>query len=245
VRQSNACIAAGRKSAAFLKYLGAKEEKVFLAPNASIPKLKDEQIQLSTLPESIFRSDMIKILCLGRIIESKGLDFLIKAFNLIEKECSRTILIIAGDGPYSRQIENLGRQENIKKMLFVKQYMNSGDKIRLFQNCDIFVLPSVYHGYVDAWGLVLNEAMYFGKPVVATEMVGAAHDLIENGINGYIVPEKNAEALSEALIKIIHDDQLRKSMGLMSKQIIERRYKVSHMVKGFEDAINFVLSDVE
>jgi glycosyltransferase involved in cell wall biosynthesis len=92
---------------------------------------------------------------------------------------------------------------------------------------------------------VLNEAMYFGKPVVATEMVGAAHDLIENGINGYIVPEKNAEALSEALIKIIHDDQLRKSMGLMSKQIIERRYKVSHMVKGFEDAINFVLSDVE
>ena len=87
--------------------------------------------------------------------------------------------------------------------------------------------------------MVLNEAMYFGKPVIATETVGAAYDLIKDGGNGFIVLEKDVQALNMALLKIINDNELRKSMGRMSKKIIEEGYKWSDMVKGFEKAIAF------
>lgn len=238
VLNSDACIAPGSQSVSFLRYLGAQDKKIFIAPNASIPCFNNSQIDTSILPEDSFHGDMIKILFLGRIIPSKGLDHLIKAFSLIEKENSGVILIIAGVGSYLAKLENLVKRERIKNIVFLKHLINQIDKVKLYQECDIFVLPSVYYGYVEAWGLVLNEVMYFGKPVVATEMVGAAYDLIKNGINGYIVPEKNVKALSEALMKILHDNQLRNSMGQMSKQIIEQGYRISHMVSGFEQAIS-------
>jgi glycosyltransferase involved in cell wall biosynthesis len=244
VMRSDACIAAGSQSASFLRYLGAQEKKIFIAPNASIPCLDNRQIDSSILPEDTLHRDMIKILFLGRIIPSKGLDHLIKAFRLIEKKNLGVILIIAGEGSYLAKLENLVKREKIKNVVFLKHFINHIDKVKLYQECDILVLPSVYYGYVEAWGLVLNEVMYFGKPVVATEIVGAAYDLIKNGMNGYIVPEKNVEALSEALMKIISDDRLRKSLGQMSKKIIEQGYKVSDMVNGFKDAIDFVLSGV-
>jgi glycosyltransferase involved in cell wall biosynthesis len=243
VRYSDACIAPGKKSADFLKYLGAEDKKIFVAPNASIPCVHNNQTQLSTIPDSIFPSNAIKILFLGRIIPSKGIDYLIKAFAEIERKGLNALLLIAGDGPYLTNLENLVSKENIKNVLFTKRYATNVAKTTLYKDCDIFVLPSVYYSYVEGWGLVLNEVMYFGKPVIATEMVGSAYDLIENGTNGYIVPEKNVEALSQALAKIINDGQLRKSMGQMSKRIIEEGYKVSDMVNGFGDAIDFVCSD--
>ena len=243
VNHSDACIGAGQKSASFFKYLGAKDEKIFIAPNASIPNINSPQRPSCISSNNRFERDLIKVLFLGRIVPSKGIDYLIRAFRVIESKGLSAILTIAGNGPFLNELEDLARRENVKNIIFTRHFASASDKIYLYQNCDIFVLPSVYYGYVEAWGLVLNEVMYFGKPVIATEMVGAAYDLIENKMNGYMVPEKNVEALSEALMKIIKDAQLRKSMGQMSKRIIEEGYKVSDMVNGFGDAIDFVCSD--
>ena len=93
----------------------------------------------------------------------------------------------------------------------------------------------------DPWVFIINEAMHFGKPVVATDAVGAAFDMIENGKNGFIVPEKDDNALFIAMKKILFDSELEKSMGKSSSEIIESSFKYKNMVKGFKNGVNYVL----
>ena len=70
-----------------------------------------------------------------------------------------------------------------------------------FSQCDIFVYPVTYFkGWVDVWGLTINEAIQHGKIVIATEAVGSAYELIENGVNGYQIEPDNIEQLKDALM---------------------------------------------
>ncbi|MBN1104239.1 MAG: glycosyltransferase family 4 protein [Deltaproteobacteria bacterium] len=240
VKNSAACIGAGIKSTSFLKYLGAREDGLFTAPNASIPIVdlpdKDRSSDLDSFPEG----DLLKILYLGRLAPSKGIEYLIEAFGTLQARGFKAALIIAGEGPILTKLEWVAREKRLQHILFTKRFAHDADKLRLYRTCDVLVLPSLYYGYVEGWGLVLNEVMYFGKPVIATDMVGAAYDLIDDGINGFIVPERNAEALCSALMRIMSDKALRGSMGLTSRKIITERYSCSKMIAGFEEAIDYV-----
>jgi len=89
--------------------------------------------------------------------------------------------------------------------------------------------------------LVLNEAMYFKNPVIATDAVGAASDMIHNGENGFMVPEKDASALAQCMDKILEDDNLAHKMGLKSYKIIQERFRYVNMVNGFESAVGYSL----
>lgn len=97
---------------------------------------------------------------------------------------------------------------------------------------DIFVLPSLS----EPWGVVVNEAMASGLPIIATEMVGAVGDIVENGINGYVVPAGNPEALYEAMKRLIENEGLRKEMSEQSRRII-KSWTHKQAVEGFLSAI--------
>ena len=113
----------------------------------------------------------------------------------------------------------------------------------MYDLADIFVLPSTFRDHdADCWGLVLNEAMALGKPVISTDATGSAHDLIEDGINGYMVQQKNSEELYQALNKILSDKKLKERMGKESKKIIEKNFTYEKMAKGFVDAVDYITS---
>lgn len=82
--------------------------------------------------------------------------------------------------------------------------------------------------------------MTFGKPVIATDAVGAAFDMIKNGENGFVVPEKNEYELYKSLKKIISDDILMEKMGKKSKDIINNEFNYNNMVTGFNEAVKYV-----
>jgi glycosyltransferase involved in cell wall biosynthesis len=82
---------------------------------------------------------------------------------------------------------------------------------------DAFVLPSAY----DTWGLVLNEAMLFGLPVVASRTAGAALDLVEEGQNGYVYDAGDVAALAAALRRLAVSADLRLRFGRRSEQIVQ------------------------
>ena len=102
-------------------------------------------------------------------------------------------------------------------------------------------MPSITYGMGDPWVFIVNEAMYFGKPVIATDAVGAAYDMIEEGENGFMVPEKDADALYKAMRKILSDPELEKKMGQESKRIIEEGFRYEYMVGGFRKTMEYVL----
>jgi glycosyltransferase involved in cell wall biosynthesis len=72
-----------------------------------------------------------------------------------------------------------------------------------------------------------------GKPVIATDAVGAAYDLIEGGRNGFLVPERDEHALYEKLKSLVGDEKLVRQMGVKSRRIIDERYQYADLVKGF------------
>jgi glycosyltransferase involved in cell wall biosynthesis len=90
----------------------------------------------------------------------------------------------------------------------------------------------------DPWVFVLNEAMYYYNPIIATNAVGAAQDMIDE--NGFIVPEKDSKSIREALTEILSNEKLEHEMSLKSKEIIDNNFQYENMVKSFDNCIKKV-----
>lgn len=234
-KHADACVAVGTKSREYFIKKGVSLDKVFIAPDTAKSYTVKKKVNHPELKNKKI------ILYLSRIVSYKGLDILIKAFAKIEKEIENSFLLIGGKGSFEQEAKNLAQELKVKNIKFLGPI----DKEHIgfyYSICDVFVLPSTFRNYdAECWGLVLNEAMAFGKPVVSTDAVGGAYDLIKEGVNGFMVKHGNAEELYAALKKILTNDKLRKKMGEESKKLIQIKFNYENMSKGFEDAVKYVL----
>ena len=234
IKNSDATMAVGVKSKEYLEKRNTK--KIFITPYASL-----------TFPAKHNSFNIPKnkqiILYFGRLVRYKGLDYLIKAFAKLEETRNDVFLLIGTNGgPFEQEIKLLISTLGIKNYKFVNPKTDD-EKGSLYNSADIFVLPSTFRDYdADCWGLVLNEAMALGKPVISTYSTGAAYDLIKQEVNGYILEQKNSEALYNALNKILSNKKLKEKMGKESKKIIETKHNYKKMAQGFVDAIKYVTS---
>ncbi|MGL4731221.1 MAG: glycosyltransferase family 4 protein [Clostridium sp.] len=177
------------------------------------------------------------ILYYGRIIKRKGLDILIRAFKDIEEENCDCTLIVAGDGDYKNECEELASSLNINKIKFVG-YVHPNYRRDYFSQSDIFVLPSINHeGTIEAWGLTVNEAMSEETVVISTNAVGASFDMIVDDENGFIVEENNVSELSLAMKSCLNDDFKLSTMKMNAKQTFENDFNYEAMVNSFYDCI--------
>ena len=200
--------------------LGVKEEKVFMHPQCAIDY---SELPMFNLRVKYKLEDKKIILFLGRIVKIKGLDYLIKSFSRLEQDEKNIFLIIAGDGPDRIKYEQIAKELDVKNILFTGRV--SKKEISSYYNaCDIFVLPSIFYKQsYEPWGLVINEAMAFSRPVIATNAVGASGDMIENNYNGYIIKEKDTDELYKSIKMILSSDKNMKLMGERSRKIFEKK----------------------
>ena len=107
---------------------------------------------------------------------------------------------------------------------------------------NIVVVPSIRTSIEsEIWGIVLNEAMSLSKPIIATDAVGAAYDLIKDGVNGFIVQERNVRELYLSMKKIISDEDMATRMGEFSRALINEKFSYDNMLFGFKKAIKFAM----
>jgi len=249
LKKAKAIIIPGKKSYEWLEKIGIEKQKIFFAPNVSL-KFPEEK-HIKKLKSKIIKKYRLKekkiILFVGRLIKRKGITFLIDAFSKISEK-NLVLMIVGGKDFYKlgekdilTEIKEKIRKNNLKNIFLIGKVQNK-DLPAYYEIADVFVMPSITEKISEPWGLVLNEAMQFGLPVIATDAVGAAYDLIKPGINGYIVKEKDANALAEAIKKIIKSKKKEK-MGEISKRIILKGYTYKHMVNGFIKAIKFVFEE--
>lgn len=241
LRISDAVLVPGIKHKEYFISLGVRQEKIFLMPNVSNVVVTDESFRIKDkLNEKNEFKDKKVILYVGRLVKRKGVEYLIKAFSDLQNNMKDVILVIIGEGKSRSKLEELSESlEIFDKVEFVGQVKNE-ELSSFYLLCNICVIPSITYGLGDPWVFVLNEAMYFGKPVIATDAVGAAFDMIENGKNGFLVPEKDSDAIYKAMKTIFSDEDLEKHMGNESRRIIEERFQLENMVNGFKMAINYV-----
>lgn len=170
------------------------------------------------------------VLFVGYLLKRKGVDYLIRAFTALNR--NNSVLIIAGAGPEENSLKLLA--DEAENIVFCG-YVEGEEKGKYYSLADIFVLPTLG----DAWGWVVNEAMYFGLPVIVTERAGCAPELVKD--NGIIVPAGNVKALKGAMQKLLDNDRLRRQMGWKSKEYI-KKYDVNYAVDAFVNAIKYVSS---
>ncbi len=143
---------------------------------------------------------------IGRLSKEKGHIFLLQALAMIRKDFPDIRLFIIGDGDQEAKLRQFVKAEKLDHQVHFCGFQN--DVFQFYRLIDIFVLPSLTEGIP----LVLLEAMYFNKPIVATD-VGGVPELIKNGYNGALVRPRDSSALSEAILKLLQNRHYAKKLA--------------------------------
>jgi len=227
-----------------VRSFGIPDGKVFQANHSSLDYSKFKSVNLR---QKLNIGNAFVILYVGRIIEQKGLDVLIKAVSMIEQKRDDVYLLVCGDGNFRAYCESIVKSMQVKHVVFAG-WQEQENAASFYKTADVFVLPSRIveeEEVAEGWGLVINEAMSMGKPVIATDAVGAAEDMIRNGVNGYVVKNGEIEDLYFALRKMVEDPRLREIMGVNSRMIFEEFNDFEKMFKGFKKAIEYAANNGE
>jgi glycosyltransferase involved in cell wall biosynthesis len=180
------------------------------------------------------------ILCAARLVKEKGVQILLQAMPLVIKELPDTRLLIAGDGSYRPILEQTSESLGIGDKVSFLGWLKPEDLKGVYANTSLFVLPSIWE---EGLGMVFVEAGLMGRPVVASDR-GGIRDIIRHGENGLLVPPGNAVALADAIVKVLKDRHLARSMGLagasIARDYLEGREKA---VEYSRKAICGLLSD--
>lgn len=241
-RNATLLIVPGKRTKKYWELVGVNPEKIKIVPfYVSLLKVNSFTTAFAQTLRSRFR-DKVIILYLGRLIKRKGINYLIEAFAKLKDELPNSILIIAGDGPERCNLETLCKSMRLDGVVFTGAVGRKEQRVKpaYFMMADIYVYPSVTLRSPEEWSLGVIESMSVGKPVIATTATGCALDAIRNGVNGYVVPERDSEALYNAIKTIAKDANLRKRMGKESKRIIESAFNYDRIVEAMAQAIKSV-----
>ncbi len=177
------------------------------------------------------------ILFVGRLIEQKGLQFLIDAMPNILNKFPDAKITIVGEGDYKKKLtEQINSLKLEKKCIFLGQKTGK-NLIQCYQKADIFVSPSYSHKYSAEQICFVNiEAMSCGLPLVTTRSGSIQEYVVENK-NCFLVNEKNSKALSYAIIKILTNQELKQKMSNYSRNYALKRYNAKKNVRNLEKII--------
>ena len=210
---------------------GTLKDKIYIVPfGITVEKREKENFK------SKKENKNIRILFAGRLIERKGVHVLLKAFKKVLEIVENVELIIAGDGPLRKKLEELAFELKIREKVVFKGHLSKKELEEEYKNADIFVLPSIHDekGDTETLGVVLIEAMEFNIPVIATN-VGGIPDIVKDGYNGILVPEKDEDALKDAIIKLIKDENLRKEFSKNAKKYIKEKFSWDKIIKDLKE----------
>ncbi|SCW52187.1 Glycosyltransferase involved in cell wall bisynthesis [Paenibacillus tianmuensis] len=216
----------------YLQYYGAKPALIHEYPISSVSYTSEQlrPLRPERTAELKMRHGLNKFvfLSVGQFIERKGFDVLLRSFR--ELNASETSLLLIGGGPQEVQYKAYIQEHGMKNVVLLP-FVQKNALIDYFKLADAFVLPTRY----DVWGLVLNEALMFGLPLISTLNAGAAYDLIENGGNGFTIPAEDAGALTEACRAILRGEEERSRYRSRSLDFASR-FTVDCMVESHLDA---------
>jgi glycosyltransferase involved in cell wall biosynthesis len=211
----------GEENRQFFRHYGARKERLFPArycvDNAALCRRRDELRARRTEIRANFgiHDAAPVILFSGKLIDKKKPQLLLESFRRLRQAVPCHLLFV-GDGCLRPSLEQEARDGKVQNVHFTG-FLNQGRIAEAYVAADLFVLPSAYQ---ETWGLVVNEAMNFGLPIVVSDRVGCGTDLVRHGENGFIFPAGDGEALRRALATLTESPALRHQYGLRSEQLV-------------------------
>jgi glycosyltransferase involved in cell wall biosynthesis len=230
-RGSDAIVTYGEHVKRFVEAVpGVAPEKVFVAGQAidTAPFIAVEP----GFPE------VAEVLFVGQLEKHKGVQDLLAAFAAVKDQGARLRLV--GTGSLDKEVRAYARLDSRVELL---GYVPHAKLPAEFARARCLVLPAVTTArYREAWGLVVNEAMAAGVPVIATDAVGAAAGgLVRDERNGLVVPERRPEALAVAINKLVSDRSLARALGTQARVDVAA-FDYPRMAQAFVDAIDHAIA---
>jgi glycosyltransferase involved in cell wall biosynthesis len=163
----------------------------------------------------------------------KGADELIRALPQLTKSFPEVQLALVGRGDDIPRLKSIASELNVSASVHFLEKITTDDQLAAcYASAEIFALPSTGEGF----GIVFLEAMAFGLPVVGAN-AGGVTDIIQHQTNGLLVPPKNPEALTQALMQLLKDANLRTILGQNAKKSIQDKYLFASLEKGVEQLL--------
>ena len=209
-------IVPGKSSFEYVMGYAVPENKIFTAPDAvdserfakiaaAVRNHAAPQRRLLGLPSRYF-------LYVGRLVPEKGVFELLQAYGTLSADLKEQIgLVFVGDGVARSELV-----ERAPKGVQFKGFTQRDELAGYYAMAEAFVFPT----HSDPWGLVVNEAMACGLPIIASSAAGCVADLVQDGWNGCVVSPGNVEELALAMTTLASDENLRSTMGERSRQRI-------------------------
>ena len=176
------------------------------------------------------------ILYAGRLGPEKNIGYLIKAYAALIKTLPAAVLWVAGRGPEGPALEALSSQLGLSEKVKFLGFLDHPTLARYYAACDVFVLPSIQ----EAQPLVAMEAMWFGRPVIVTKAIVAAEEIVDQGVNGYIVDPGSVDDLTSRLTLLAAEPATRTAQGEASR-LRASAYQPELVVNALEAAYGDVL----
>lgn len=201
---------------------GVRPDRIFVIQNGIAPVSIEGVNRPEVRRDAGVRDQDLFLLAVGRLVQQKAHEFLIAAMPSVLKEFPDAKVGICGDGflrpQLEAQIQSLGLQKSV-------MLLGKFDNVTKFlAAADVFVLPSRWEGLPIA----LLEAMSAGLPVVATRVEGVDEVVVDQE-HGLLVPVGNVSALSDAILQLLRDPQVRRKMGMAAKHRLLEAYSIDHM----------------
>ncbi len=191
---------------------GLRELALKSSPDQEIGVIRNG-IDISEFKPHFETQDTLRVLCVSRLIERKGIRFLIEAIGMLKKD--RVELILVGEGNCEGELKELAKDLEVSDRVVFKGYVGHDRISDIYKESDLFVLPSLNEGMSNA----LLEAMASGLPVIVTD-TGGTTELLDG--NGVLVPMGDSGAIAEAVCGFVDDLETRQRMGGASRKIAER-----------------------
>lgn len=259
----SAALVGGTPHRDYMEQLGMHRDQVFLGYDAIDNGFFTEKSEeLGARSWELGDRKKPYFLASARFIPKKNLPCLLKAYALYREKVIRQVerrsssvegqmqqqtigneqpapwnLVLLGDGQLRPELENLRSQLGLAESVHMPGFKQYEELPSYYANAGAFIHAST----TEQWGLVVNEAMASGLPVLVSNRCGCAADLVKEGVNGWTFDPTNEEQMADLMLRISSDEEQRKEMGAKSREIISE-WGPERFAKGIESAVKAALA---
>ncbi len=205
--------------------LGAEPAKVLVVyPCPSVDNAAISDWKIEELKDDYQLKDKKILLTVGRLVERKGHDMVIKSLPAIIKQVPNVIYLIIGKGPFQKNLENLVSQHSLRDYVKILDNIPNGELPGFYQLSDVFIMPSRQIGPdAEGFGITYLEANLFSKPVIGGKSGGVPEAVID-GRTGILVEPTNEDEIIQAAVKLLTDTAYAQRLGMQGMERVLEQF---------------------
>jgi rhamnosyl/mannosyltransferase len=220
-RRANCIIVPTPRHIEISRFVSKYREKCRVVP-FGVPVSRFELDEAGRKKVDQLRDGLPSVLCVGRLVSYKGVEFLIRALESIKAR-----LWIIGTGPLEASLRNLAQEKGLAGRVQFLGHVSAEDLVAYYHACDVFVLPSITNA--EMFGVVQLEAMACRKPVISTNLPTGVSWVNQHEKTGYVVAPGNVGELAKGIQHLLGNPQLRKEMGEAGRMRVEQHFTSAKM----------------